>query len=261
MSIIYEIDFKYMIWFFKNKKESLKYIVDRMIQNNTHEKQNHHHHDWIIKKIEDRIAKLMTGDIEPSIPLPPKKALEFSHIVSPPEKTRKILEKSRIIAKVKCECRKLSSKPCEAPLDVCLIIDSQIANEAIKNGIGEKIFTSKAMKILDETAEIGLVHMLLHLKDSKYHAICSCCSCCCHDLVALLKYKHNDLVKKSEYVVNRDKEICIDCKNCINYCNFKAFSIDNKKILLKKEKCYGCGICVIHCPSNALRLEKRSVSI
>jgi hypothetical protein len=43
-----------------------------------------HHHDWLIKKIEDRISKLISGDVEPSIPIPPEKALEISHIVSPP---------------------------------------------------------------------------------------------------------------------------------------------------------------------------------
>ena len=52
------------------------------------EKDEPHHHEWVIKKIEERIKKLMTGDIEPSVPLPPKKSLEISHIVSPPEKTK-----------------------------------------------------------------------------------------------------------------------------------------------------------------------------
>ena len=46
------------------------------------QKNEPHHHDWLIKKIEDRIAKLMTGDIESSVPIPPKKSLEISHIVS-----------------------------------------------------------------------------------------------------------------------------------------------------------------------------------
>ena len=61
------------------------------------EKDEPHHHDWVIKKIEERIKKLMTGDIEPSIPLPPEKSLEISHIVSPPEKTKLVLEESSII--------------------------------------------------------------------------------------------------------------------------------------------------------------------
>ncbi len=50
-----------------------------------------HHHDWLIKKIEDRISKLMSGDVEPSLPIPPEKAFEISHIVSPLDKTRDIL--------------------------------------------------------------------------------------------------------------------------------------------------------------------------
>ena len=224
------------------------------------EKKESHHHDWIIKKIEERIQKLMKGDIDPSIPLPPKKALEFSHIVSPPYKTKKILEQSSIIALVQCECRKLSNNPCNAPLDVCLIIDPQIADDAINNGLGKKISVSNALKIIEETTEIGLIHMLLHLRDGMYHAICSCCSCCCHDLVALLKYDHYDLIKKSEYIVKQNIKLCINCKNCISNCKFKAFTInEDNKIILNKEKCYGCGLCVIKCPSNALTLEKRKI--
>ena len=81
----------------------------------------------------------MTGDIEPSVPLPSKKSLEISHIVSPPEETRALLEEASIIANVDCECRKNSSNPCNAPLDVCLIIDPQIAQDAIKEERGRKV--------------------------------------------------------------------------------------------------------------------------
>lgn len=216
-----------------------------------------HHHEWLINKIEDRIAKLMTGDIEPSVPIPPKKSLEISHTVSPPEKTRAVLGGASIIANVECSCRKNSSNPCGAPLDVCLIIDPQIAKDAINEGIGKKVTVSNAMNILDKTTEIGLVHMLLHFRGGAYHAICSCCSCCCHDLVALLKYGHKDLVEKSEYIAKHDAKECINCKSCVKYCNFKAFEATDNKISLNEEKCYGCGVCVVHCPSGALRLEKR----
>jgi Pyruvate/2-oxoacid:ferredoxin oxidoreductase delta subunit len=226
------------------------------------EKNDLHHHDWLIKKIEDRIAKLMTGDIEPSVPIPPKKSLEISHIVSPPEKTRAVLEEASIIANVECGCRKNSSNPCGAPLDVCLIIDPQISKDAIFEGRGKKVTVLEAMEILENTTEIGLVHMLLHFRGGAYHAICSCCSCCCHDIVALLKYDHKDLVEKSEYIAKHDADVCINCKNCVTYCNFKAFETtdDNTtddNIRLDEEKCYGCGVCVVHCPSDALRLEKR----
>ncbi|MBU1209146.1 MAG: hypothetical protein KKH04_19835 [Proteobacteria bacterium] len=83
-----------------------------------------HHHDWLIKKIEDRISKLMTGDVEPSIPIPPKKSLETSHIVSPPEKTRTILAESNIVANVDCVCRKNSSNPCNAPFGPGLLLSA-----------------------------------------------------------------------------------------------------------------------------------------
>ena len=221
------------------------------------QKNKSHHHDWLIKKIDDRITKLMTGDIEPSIPLPPIKSLEISHIVSPPKKTQEILEKSSIIANVECICRKNSNNPCNAPLDVCLIIDPQIAKDAIQEEKGKRITVSKAMDILKKTTETGLVHMLLHFRGGTYHAICSCCSCCCHDLVALLKYNHTNLIEKSEYIAKHDTDLCLNCKSCIKYCNFKALVKKDDDIILNQDRCYGCGVCVVHCPNGALNLVKR----
>jgi NAD-dependent dihydropyrimidine dehydrogenase PreA subunit len=217
-----------------------------------------HHHDWLIKKIEDRIAKLMIGDIEPSVPIPPIKSLEISHIVSPPEKTRAVLEKASIIANVECDCRKKSINPCSAPLDVCLIIDPQIAKDSIEEGKGKKVTVSDAMNILNKTTEKGLVHMLLHFRGGAYHAICSCCSCCCHDIVALLKYNHKDIVEKSEYIASFSNEYCTNCGICVQSCHFKAWKLnDNNEVNLKKDKCYGCGVCVIQCPSGAIKLITR----
>ena len=227
-----------------------------MAHDNQHKKEIHHH-DWIVNKIEERIAKLMTGDIEPSVPIPSKKSLEISHIVSPLEKTRAVLEGSSIIANVECDCRKYSSNPCDAPLDVCLIIDSEIAQDAITEGKGKKVTISEALNILENTLQIGLVHMLLHFRGGSYHAICSCCSCCCHDIVALLKYDYKDLVEKSEYIAKHNADECINCKNCVKYCNFKAFESTEEEVHFDEDKCYGCGVCVVHCSSGALLLEKR----
>ena len=221
-----------------------------------------HHHDWLIKKIEDRISKLMRGDVEPSIPIPPRKALEISHVVSPPEKTKEILAKSEIIANVDCDCRKHSAKPCSAPIDVCLILDTEIAKEAIKDRKGTKVTVSEAMKILDRTTEIGLVHMLLHFRGHAYHAICSCCSCCCHDIVALLKYNHKNIIEKSEYIANFNNEDCANCGLCVQYCHFKAWKLmDNDEVKLDKEKCFGCGVCVVHCPAEAIKLVRKSLNV
>lgn len=184
--------------------------------------------------------------------------MEISHIVSPPEKTKEILAKSKIIANVDCVCRKNSNNPCSAPIDVCLIIDPNIAKDAIEEGRGKNVTVSEAMKILNGTTEIGLVHMLLHFRGHSYHAICSCCSCCCHDL-ALLEYGHR-LVEKSEYIVDFDNENCTNCGLCVQYCHFKAWKlidIDNNQVSLDKEKCYGCGVCVVHCPVGVIKLVTR----
>jgi len=100
----------------------------------------------------------MSGDVEPSIPIPPEKAFEISHIVSPPDKTRDILAKSKIIAKVDCVCRNKNNNPCRAPIDVCLIIDPEIAKEAIKEGKSTNVTVQEAMKILKKLNKKGFLY-------------------------------------------------------------------------------------------------------
>jgi Pyruvate/2-oxoacid:ferredoxin oxidoreductase delta subunit len=216
-----------------------------------------HHHDWILEKIENRVAKLMAGKIGQSLPAPPGKALRISHIVSPPEKTRAILASSTKIARIECICRKNKPDRCKAPVDVCLITDSRLAEDSISEDKGTEVSPSEAMSILDGTTEFGLVHMLLQLDDREYQAICSCCSCCCHDIIAVLEHDHK-IVERSEYVAHLDADKCTNCGVCVQYCNFKAWtSGDEGDVDLLTEKCFGCGVCVVHCPVEAISLLDR----
>ena len=50
------------------------------------------------------------------------------------------------------------------------------------------------------------------------------------------------------------KDLCIDCKKCVDSCAFDALTGD---ISLIKEACEGCGVCAYVCPVDAIRMVER----
>lgn len=61
--------------------------------------------------------------------------------------------------------------------------------------------------------------------------------------------KREDFFGGKKAVLN--KELCVECGACDNYCKFDAI----KKGVVNPLKCEGCGACTLVCPNDALRLE------
>jgi MinD superfamily P-loop ATPase len=51
-----------------------------------------------------------------------------------------------------------------------------------------------------------------------------------------------------------DKDLCIECGECLEHCKFGAISEDFQVI---KENCEGCGVCAFVCPTEAARMYPR----
>jgi Pyruvate/2-oxoacid:ferredoxin oxidoreductase delta subunit len=211
--------------------------------------------DWLTNKINTRKEELRTGVIEPSTVIPVNQAFSVTQKVLPKEQVQEILSNAKIIAQTECECR-LRVKGCNAPTDVCIVLNT-IAEKHTEEGHGRKITITEANEILDKTTQYGLVHLTLYVEGHQIDAICSCCSCCCSDLRAILDFGILDLVLKSDYRVVFDKEKCINCGNCIERCHFKAYTQKHSRIVFSPEKCYGCGLCVMSCPVEVVMLVKR----
>ncbi len=56
-------------------------------------------------------------------------------------------------------------------------------------------------------------------------------------------------------VARIDNEQCINCKQCIDHCQFNAISDD---IVVQYESCEGCGVCALVCPVKAIQLMQRN---
>lgn len=167
----------------------------------------------------------------------------------------KILRNAKLITLEDCGCR-IRWKKYDAPLGVCLSINGE-AQEALKRG-AKPISAQKALKVLEYSHKTGLVHLAYIFEGKeKPEIICSCCSCCCHSMSALVRFGIPDHIIASQYVASQDEETCENCGTCADRCQFKARKLVNDKLHFAKEKCFGCGLCISTCPTNSISLVKR----
>jgi len=167
-----------------------------------------------------------------------------------------ILRDAEVISLQDCGCR-AKWHNCDAPLDVCIILDD-MAKDAMKEG-AKRISVAQALVTLKRSHEAGLVHLAFTFKGrEKPEVICSCCSCCCHSLSALVRFGIPDHVVASKYIAANNDETCKNCGACVQRCQFHARQLLNDKLAFNPTKCFGCGLCVTTCPTKSITLIKRN---
>ena len=161
-----------------------------------------------------------------------------------------IINKAYLRVLIPCSCR-LTFQNCQKPVNTCIILNSS-AEEQLARGLGQSITVAEGEEILAIANREGLVHMTISAPDQLEYALCSCCSCCCHDLQALLKYERTKWVQKAAMVAVDNPEKCIQCYKCVDRCVFQARQERNEELIYEPRFCYGCGLCVPACPSGAI---------
>lgn len=157
-----------------------------------------------------------------------------------------------------CICRKqqkLIGNGCDYPMSICLSFSSR-ENAYEDNNATKPVTKTRALELLREAEEAGLVHTTMNIEKGQSY-ICNCCTCCCGILQGLVKYDQPNAFVKSDYVLSIEEESCSGCGKCIDRCQFNALTITDKKCHVD-EKCVGCGVCALVCPKEAMYLEPRN---
>ncbi len=187
--------------------------------------------------------------------VPVNESLEGIRHIIPSNQATEILKEARTITLAECICRKRYQN-CDRPLEVCFVLNE--SGEAWMNKRqSRKVSYSEALEVIKQTNLSGLVHLTLYKPDHEIFALCSCCSCCCHDLQLVMKYSKDYIITKSDYMAQDDRDICMHCGKCIDRCEFKARQFDDDIMVYDPELCYGCGLCVTTCSENAIELVKK----
>jgi len=187
--------------------------------------------------------------------IPVSESFQAQKWVLPTEQVLELLRSARSVALRKCRCRTHYGR-CDKPLEVCFILN-EVGDKFVANGDARHISLSEAAQVLLKANESGLVHMSLYMPDHEVFALCSCCSCCCHDIQIVKSYGRKDLMVRSEYVAVTDNAACVHCGECVERCAFDARSFEDEQMVYDAAACFGCGLCVTVCPVGATILQPR----
>lgn len=189
--------------------------------------------------------------------IPVNESLDARQWVLPTEQVAGILRNAKFIALQKCLCRVHYSR-CDKPREVCLVLN-EAGEKFVAKGEARQIPLSEALEVLRKANEAGLVHLSLYKPDHQVFALCSCCSCCCHDIQLVKVHNRRDLMVRSEYVAVTYMDTCIHCGVCAERCVFEARTMKGEHMEHNAEACLGCGLCVTTCPSQSIVMKQREL--
>ena len=216
--------------------------------------------DYLRRFDQQYVRWLEKGEIDfSSRVIPVKESLEGQQWVLPSQQAIEIIRNYSYIALNSCVCRTHYQR-CDKPREVCLVFDDY-GKMFVDKGLARQINVEDAEKTLEAANREGLVHLSLYRPDHKLFALCSCCSCCCHDLQLVLKHGRTHLMIQGDYLAVNDDDACVNCGACVDRCVFGARIMNGDMFEYEQGKCYGCGLCLSVCPMNAIRLVRKETEL
>ena len=227
-------------------------------------------YEYSVKKIDKELAQLFSqyyheAGLEEigvsNVPgfkvIPLEETIQTDTTLYPYQMLQESIKKARVIAVTECVCRKeakLLGEGCNHPMETCLSF-GVAAEFYIENGMGRKITSEEAIKIIKEADESGLVHAGANSKHLSN--ICNCCPCCCVSMKGMTQYGQDKLKFMNaifESIIEQD--LCVGCGTCVEKCPVKAISVEDVAVV-DRNLCLGCGLCASVCPEEAISLKLR----
>jgi len=160
-----------------------------------------------------------------------------------------------------CICRQsrqIVGKACNVTsrLETCIGLGI-VAQMYIDMGWAREINQEEAIEIFKKNEEEGLV--IQPGNTQKPHFICSCCGCCCEELLGVKTFPNPADIVSTNYYAEIDPDLCSGCGTCIERCQLEAITLDDDISSINLQRCIGCGNCVLVCPSEAIKLLKKEL--
>jgi H+/Na+-translocating ferredoxin:NAD+ oxidoreductase subunit B len=217
-----------------------------------------------VKDLEEYIPTVLDLDIWKKTPqmrvIPVYESIKVTREVMPYEQAEILVRAHEKIAVFPCICRqeqKLKGKGCDKPEEICLGF-GKIADYAIIRLGARSIDRQKALEILKQANELGLV--LQPSNSRKAAFICCCCGCCCEVLKNIMRHPKPASIVSTPFAASVNPESCTGCGTCIDRCQTKALRLEADKAVLNQDLCIGCGLCVSTCPTDSLTLIRKPES-
>lgn len=177
------------------------------------------------------------------------------------ERASEVIRQAEVGAVSLCSCRHKAShlgKACDAPLEVCLSLGNA-ARWVVAKGMARPATVDEMLRILDQTTQLGLVHICDNVLNQPAY-MCHCCGCCCTILRNIKEYGKL-ATHPSNFIPALDEASCTGCGSCADACQIAAIALqDNagsEQPAVNREICIGCSVCAAACPTGALTMTRR----
>lgn len=188
---------------------------------------------------------------------------EEKEAVFPFDMMEKLIAKTKVIAVAHCPCRlsaKLKGRGCNYELENCMKYDD-LAEYLIDRSLGRKISQDEALKIVRDSEDAGLVHIVDNAQSEVKHT-CNCCGCCCWSVSTIRKRKApRDTMMATYYLRETQTDICSGCGDCLKICPVQAIAMVDNLPVVDTNWCIGCGVCVTKCPTSAAILARKTEAL
>lgn len=203
--------------------------------------------------------------IEINSPIIPEKSRIMS-FASINEVIQKYGEESSI-AVVHCFCRQwksLEGIECtlKMPLESCIVLGN-FSRHAVEYGFGRYISKDAALKIIEETAKKGGVHVVWHEQDKLENdeiAICNCCWDCCGVLGSYRRGINSLHFKTQCHVEVASPDRCNACGLCVRFCPVGVISLDDT-VTIDVTRCIGCLQCFYKCKRDVIQVHSKERNV
>ena len=196
----------------------------------------------------ERMSFLPLTKITPMVPpggagigmhvIPVEKAIEMENTSIPIEHISHWLDKyDGKYAKSRCSCRrsrKTFDEGCgDDPEGWCIAVGDMADYVVETEKGGEYITREEALEIFKQAEENGFVHQITNIDgENKIFAICNCNVNVCYALRTSQLFNTPNM-SRSAYVAHVEKEKCVACGRCVEYCPAGAVTLGQK--LCKKD--------------------------
>ncbi len=207
---------------------------------------------------ETKGGSMTHGDTPLQRVIPVGKSVPVTLEIFPHEQASQYIEGAKSWGVRDCICRvqqRLVGKGCDNAIESCIVF-APVEGAFEHSEATRAITKDEALRILEESAEAGLIHSTMNQKGQVFY-ICNCCTCCCGILRGVKEFGIPTAVARSDFRVSVDEAACTGCGVCVERCQFDALAVEDGTCRVDYARCVGCGVCVTRCPVAALSMERR----